>query len=297
MAEQAPRGQSNNLLLFLPEVARKPTCRKAVGIEGMCTSGRAVKGGVPSDQEVHAIMMKREVVRNLMVAAVLCLSSDTAQAKDPFMNPFKDIDMTLFGMVGGATFYDKRNFISADEKYKSSYDVQPRYVYGTGVPLTKLLGLEVAYSTGPANLRVTNISLSPRAGHVYDVNHHTASVNVVLHGPAKFFGVRPYVTAGWDYNRFAPTLAAKMFANSQGFGAVSAATLTYTDKLGMNAGVGLEHKISPRVLLRLDARDHICGSPTYGLPAQASSSAIFPVAGIAHNVEYTVGIVVHIGKK
>src|ERR1019366_1485801 len=166
MAEQAPRGQSNNLLLFLPEVARKPTCRKAVGIEAMCTSGRAVKGGVPSDQEVHAIMMKREVVRNLMVAAVLCLSSDTAQAKDPFMNPFKDIDMTLFGMVGGATFYDKRNFIAADEKYKSSYDVQPRYVYGTGVPLPKLLGLEVAYSTGPANLRVTNISLSPRAGHV-----------------------------------------------------------------------------------------------------------------------------------
>ena len=295
--EQAPRGQSDNFLLFPPEAVSKPTCREAVGIEALCTSGRAVKSGVPSDQEVHAIMMKREVVRHLMVAATLCLSSVTAQAKDPFKNPFKDLNMTVFGMVGGSTLYDKRNFISADEKYKSSYDVQPRYVYGTGVPLTKLLGLEVAYSTGPANLRVTNISLSPRAGHVYDVNHHTASVNVVLHGPARIFGVRPYVTAGWDYNRFAPTLAAKLYANAQGFGAVSTATLTYTDKLGMNAGVGLERKIMPRVFLRLDARDHICGSPTFGLPAQASTSAIFPVTGSAHNVEYTAGIVVHIGKK
>jgi hypothetical protein len=47
MVEQAPRGQSNNLLLFPPEAARKPTCRKAVGIEALCTSGRAVKGGGP----------------------------------------------------------------------------------------------------------------------------------------------------------------------------------------------------------------------------------------------------------
>jgi len=297
MVEQAPRGWSNNLLLFSLEAAKKPTCRKAVGIEALCTSGRAVKGGVPSDQEVHAIMMKREVVRSLIVAATLCLSSVPAQAKDPFKNPFKDIDMTVFGMAGGATFYDKREFISADEKYKSSYDVQPRYVWGTGLPLTKLLGLEVAYSTGPSNLRVTNISLNPRASNVYDVRHHTASVNVLLHGPVKFFGVRPYAAAGWDYNRFAPTLAGKQFANWQGFGAVSTATLTYTDKLGMNFGVGLEHKISRRVTLRLDARDHISGSPTFGLPAQASASAIFPAKGSANDVEYTAGIVVHIGKK
>jgi hypothetical protein len=255
-----------------------------------------MKGGVPSDQEVHAIMMKREVVRKLMVAAFLCLSPVTAQANDLFKNAIQDINMSVFGMVGGATFYDKREFISADEKYKSSYDVQPRYVFGTSLPLNKLLDLECAYSTGPSNLRVTNISLNPRVGHVYDVNHHMISVNILVHGPAKFLGTRPYATAGWDYSRFAPTLSAKLYGNAEGFGAVSTAGLSYTDKLGMNLGVGLEHKISRRVAFRVEARDHIVGSPTYGLPAKASTSAIFPITGKANDVEYTAGFVVHIGK-
>lgn len=37
--EWAPCRQSDNLLLFPPEAARKPTCRKAVGIEALCTQG------------------------------------------------------------------------------------------------------------------------------------------------------------------------------------------------------------------------------------------------------------------
>jgi hypothetical protein len=64
----------------------------------------------------------------------------------------------------------------------------------------------------------------------------------------------------------------------------------------MNLGVGLEHKIMRRVDFRVEARDHIVGTPTFGLP-NAYSDAIFPVKGKANDVEYTAGFVVQIGKK
>jgi len=241
--------------------------------------------------------MRREFVRTQMLIAALCLSSISAQAADLLRNPFRDLNLSVFGMVGGATFWDKREFFSADEKFKSSYDVQPRYAWGTSVPLTKLLGLEAEYSAGPSNLRITNISLNPRTSGVYDVRHHTISVNVLMHSPIRILSFRPYAAAGWDYNRFAPTLAANQFANVSGFGAVSTAELQTADKLGMNFGVGLEHKILRRVALRVDVRDHVTGTPTYGLPAQSSNSAIFPAKGTANNVVYMAGIVVRLGKK
>jgi len=234
-------------------------------------------------------MMTKKTVQGLMVAAALCFSTVAAHARD--------LSFDVFVMGSGSTLFDTRYFGSADEKYRSSYATAVKYVVGVEVPLGKILGVETAYASGPNDLRVTNISLNPTVTTVYGVRNNVGSVDLVAHAPFSRFGFRPYLAVGWDYHRFAPTLVGKTQAESQGFGAVSTATLVATNKLGVNCGGGVEHKISRRVSFRLDVRDHLTGSPTFGLPAQAPTGAIFPVSGLAQNVVYSAGIVVHFGKK
>jgi opacity protein-like surface antigen len=238
-------------------------------------------------------MMTKKALQSSMIVAALCFSTVVARAGGLKFNT--KFDVILMG--GGSTVFDTTYFTSADERYRSSYATAARYVVGIETPLGQILGLEIAYSSGHNNLQVTNTSLSPTATTVYSVRNNVGSVDLVAHAPFKRLGFHPYAEVGWDYHRFAPTLAGKEEAESQGFGAAATATLKTMDKLGLNCGGGLERKISRRVSFRLEVRDHITGSPTFGLPPQSSNSAIFPAKGLAQNVEYSVGIVAHFGKK
>jgi opacity protein-like surface antigen len=123
-------------------------------------------------------------------------------------------------------------------------------------------------------------------------------MSAVVHAPFALFHLRPYAEGGVEYDRFSPTPAAITTAKNQGFAAVSTATINHNNEFGMNLGAGVDRKIMKRVTFRLDLRDHITGSPRFGLPAEPnlSSSATFPVAGHANNIEYTAGIVFHLGK-
>ena len=101
-----------------------------------------------------------------------------------------------------------------------------------------------------------------------------------------------------EYDRFSPTPAAVTTATNQGFAAVSTAIINHNDKFGINLGVGLDRKLTKRLTFRIDLRDHITSSPAFGLPPKPTfdSAATFPVAGRANNIEYTAGIVFHLGK-
>ena len=47
--------------------------------------------------------------------------------------------------------------------------------------------------------------------------------------------------------------------------------------------------------LRLDVRDHVTGTPRFGLPQDLISGAIFPISGSAHSVEIAAGFTLHFG--
>ncbi len=69
-----------------------------------------------------------------------------------------------------------------------------------------------------------------------------------------------------------------------------------SNKLGVNFGGGVEWGFLPALGLRLDLRNHITGTPTYGLPQQSTTGAIFPVSGKANNLEFSAGITFHLGR-
>ena len=201
----------------------------------------------------------------------------------------------LFLLGGASTLVDAEYFQSAGRQYHSRYDLGPKFNVGVAVPYNKILSIEAAYSFGPNDLIVTNTNVFPHVGVVYPVRDSIASLSAVFHAPFAFHGLRPYGEAGGEHDRFTPTPAAITTAKTHGFGAVSTAAINANTKFGLNFGGGLDRKIMKRVTLRLDVRDHITSPPAFGLP-NPQSAADFPVTGRAHNIEYTAGIVFHVGK-
>jgi hypothetical protein len=87
-------------------------------------------------------------------------------------------------------------------------------------------------------------------------------------------------------------------ASTSGFAGTPDVTLTADNKFGFNYGGGIEWKMARILGLRFDVRDHLTGSPHFGLASMATATepAVFPVSGIAHGLEYSAGLVFHLGK-
>jgi len=243
--------------------------------------------------------MMKKTVQGLMALTVLLLSTGAAQARDIL----KDAQADVFVLGGASTFVDAQYWNSAERLWHSRFEVGPKYTLGVAVPYGKLLSIETAFTTGPNNFFVTDLNVFPHNqtdGSIreYPVRFYSGSLSGVFHAPITLFHLRPYAEGGVEYDRFSPTTEAITVARNQGFGSVSTALITHNDKFGVNLGGGLDRKLSKRLAFRIDLRDHITSSPAFGLPPQPSfdSMASFPVSGRAHNLEYTAGIVFHLGK-
>jgi opacity protein-like surface antigen len=238
--------------------------------------------------------MMKKTVQGLMALAVLLLSTGAAQARDLFQN----MQLDVFVLGGGSTLVDAQNWQAAGVQYHSRLDHGTKFTVGVDVPYGKLLSIETAFSYGPNNLIVTNENVFPHVGVLYQANNYLGSMSGVVHAPWTLFHLRPYAEGGVEYDRFSPTPAAIALAYKQGFASVSTAIMNHNDKFGCNLGVGLDRKIMKRLTFRIDLRDHITGSPAFGIPPRpnVNSIAAFPVSGRANNIEYTAGIVIHLGK-
>jgi opacity protein-like surface antigen len=236
-------------------------------------------------------MVKKKTEQGLMVLAALWLSTGAMQARDLF----KDAQADVFVLGGGSTLVDAHYFNSADRLYHSRFDLGTKFSLGVAVPYGKLLSIETAFLYGPNNLVVTNTNVFPHVGVVYPARFYSGSMSAVVHAPTALFHLRPYAEGGVEYDRYSPTPTAMTTALNQGFAAVSTAQINHNDKLGINLGGGIDRKLTKRLTFRIDLRDHVTSSPAFGLP-NTYSAAIFPVSGRANNIEYTAGIVFHLGK-
>jgi len=234
--------------------------------------------------------MLRKTVKGLMALAVLMLSAAGAQARD--------LKFDVFALGGASTLFDVQRFDSAGRLYDTRYKYGYKYTIGVAVPYGKLLSIETAYSAGPNNLFVTNLNVFPHSPVEYPVNVYMGSMSAVVHAPFTFLHLRPYAEGGVEYDRFSPTPEAITTAKDLGFATVNTANINHNNKFGFNVGGGLDRKIMKRLTFRIDLRDHVTSSPAFGLPPQQTpdSAATFPVSGRANNIEYTAGIVLHLGK-
>jgi opacity protein-like surface antigen len=239
--------------------------------------------------------MMKKTVQGLMVLAALFWSTRGVQARDLLQN----VQLDVYGLVGGSTVVDPYSFDSAGHLYHTRFAPGPRFNIGVAVPYNKFLSIESGFSYGPNDLVLTNTNVfphtSPLSVTVFPVNVYLGTLNAVVHAPYTFRKFQPYVAGGVEYDRFSPTQSAITSALRNGWASTSTALINHNDKFGFGLGGGLDRKLTKRLSLRIDARDHITSSPAFGLP-NSYSNAVFAAKGRSNNIVYTAGFVYHLGK-
>lgn len=216
----------------------------------------------------------------------LCLIATTGRAQD---------DKYRFILTGAySNLSDARTFSEGYLPFGSAYARGGKVIVGLEVPWNKIIGLEGTIGYGQNNLEVTNFNNNPTTSISYSMRAMRASGDIIVRDPNSWKGVRPYLALGIEYDDFDPTPHAETVAGAEGFAFASTAKLAADGKPGVNIGGGLDYKLSKKLDLRLDVREHVFSSPTYNLPFNTPSSfgiAYFPVSGSAHDLEYTIGFV------
>ena len=235
-------------------------------------------------------MTAKKVVQGLIVTAALCLSTTSVRAQG----------YRFFIMGADSSLTDKRSFTEGYLPYTSGYADGGKVIAGVEVPLYTIFGIEGSYGIGSNNLKITNFNYTYPPMMGYGVRYSRLSGDLVGHVPGAWRGIRAYGVAGLEYNLFSPTSAAQTLAKTQGFAFAPSSTLSSQGKPGANVGAGIDYKLAWKLDLRIDARYHFFGSPTFGLPLSASATNIyapyFPVGGPAHDIEYSIGLVYRFGK-
>jgi len=237
-------------------------------------------------------MTTKRFVRGLIAAVALCLATTAARAQDSL----------VFVTGGASSLGDSRSFSELSVSYNTAYATGGIGTVGVEVPLkkSKVFGLEGSYGFGQNNLRLSNLAYSPAVVKSYGLRDNRFSGDFVARYPGSYKGAHPYAVFGVEYDRFSPTSSATALATSTGFAYAATAKLTSQGKEGVSFGGGIDYKLTEKVSLRLDVREHITGSPTFGMPTTQPSTAglpWFPATGAAHNIDYTIGIVYHFGRE
>jgi opacity protein-like surface antigen len=219
----------------------------------------------------------------LLIAVVGCL---------PVVGRAQGVRVSAMGT--GSFLLSEKLFDVAGNPFRSNYAPGGKFILGGEYSTNKVLGFEVAYAYGRNNLRVADLNATPVDEAGYGVRVQRLNGNLVLHSPVALLHVRPYATAGIEFTRYSPTSQAKELAFTEGFAGQSA-TLEANNKPGVNYGAGVEWSLIPALALRLDVRDHLTGTPRFGLSQDSSGGALFPISGSAHSVEISAGFTLHFG--
>jgi opacity protein-like surface antigen len=198
-------------------------------------------------------------------------------------------DFSVFVMGSVSSLFDKGSYNEYTTPYGSAYKTGGGITFGAEVPLGKILGVEGSYSKVRNNLAITDFGLSTPRESGYGIHDQRFSGDLVAHAPRSFLGFKPYLAAGLEYDRFSP-----VGPPSDIFSGFVNVSLGAANKVGINYGGGVDMKLLPHLNLRIDVRDHLTSTPTYGLPSSSSTGPYFPVSGAAHDLEYSAGIVVHL---
>lgn len=221
--------------------------------------------------------MNQKTSALLVIAMLVGASSSILHAQG--------IDLFLQG--GGSALSDKNYPTTTPGPLGTSYAPGGQFSAGAEARLISIVGVEGAYWWGQNNLRVTQLGTSPGIKATYGIRHQQVSGDALLHIP--FPILKPYLAGGVEFVRFSPygntrvTLAG--FTSS--FSTTGGPFLSSSNKVGFNYGGGIEMKVLPLIGLRVDVRDFVTGSPSFGLPGRFNATA--------HDVEYSAGIVLHLG--
>jgi opacity protein-like surface antigen len=226
-------------------------------------------------------MYSRKLLKAVVVIAALFAGATALRAQS----------IDVFAMGTASSLFDKGYFTEYSTPYGSTYKTGGGITVGAEVKMSRVFGIEGAYSNLRNNLTITNYGGSIGLENGYGIRNQRFSGDMLLHVPKPIFGLKPYAAAGLEYDRFAQAGPSSNF-----FGGFTNATFGASNKIGANYGVGVDMKLLPHLSLRVDVRDHIMSTPTYGFPKSSTVAAYYPLNVAAHDLDYSAGLVFRFGK-
>ena len=151
-------------------------------------------------------------------------------------------------------------------------------------------GQEFFYSVGTSNLRY---SQSP-GGVTVPYRAHNFGVNAMGYfRDSELVATRPFFSLGIGGTVYTPAPGARSLLQDpartelQGFGNAT--------EFAFNYGGGVKQTVTSRIALRADLRHFIGRHPSFGVPRVSSdpNANVLPVRGAIHNLEASIGIVIH----
>jgi hypothetical protein len=199
----------------------------------------------------------------------------------------QDTNLRATAFAGGSFLKAEHTFLVGGEGFRTKFASGGKFGFRVTGDVDKHMALEGTYSYGTNNLRVLELG-PPIVERDFGVRAHQLTGNLLyfFNGPSE--KLRPFVTAGVGFARFNPTDDAKAFAVSREF-IDGPAAISGSNKGIFNVGVGVEGKFNDVWGFRLDARDHMTGTPRFGLAKPS-----FPASGIAHGLELSAGLVYYL---
>ncbi len=205
--------------------------------------------------------------------------------------------VTVFGSY--SLLNGDRDFTLPDtppEPFRSEFVDGGKFGFRVTGDLNDYLAVEGSYSYGRNNLRITELDETPPEERGFGTTLNQFGGNVLFFFSPRENSVRPFVTAGVGVTRFSPTDAAKARALDTDEEFLDDPTIIdSSSEFSFNFGGGVEAKVSSRVGVRFDVRDHIIQIPRFGLqqtdPDPTGGGIFFPVDGSVHNIEISAGVV------
>jgi hypothetical protein len=202
-----------------------------------------------------------------------------------------------FGIFSsGSIMKGDRDFTVNGSQFRSEFvNGGKAGVRGT-IDLGNHWAVDATYYFGTNNLRVTEMSTNPDV-RTFGIRQHQITANVLRFLNGHDNRVRLFVDSGLGLSRFIPTDQAIAAAASSQFVA-RPAVITSDNEFNFNVGGGIESRLTDRLGLRLGVRDIMAPIPRFGVPQTPSgpgnSSAFFPIDGLTHNIEVSIGTVIYL---
>jgi len=239
--------------------------------------------------------MTRLVTNAIAVLAFCLMLSNAAYAQ------LKDnIELNVFG--GGSWYTNHKYEIGFPQSAtpipgELKLDRAARGGVRLGVYTRGHWGEEFFYSFEPNRMHITRGGIAPSRLDLH-IQVHNYGINTLYYlAETESHAVQPFLSAGigGGFYRLTPESAAFVRDPARG----NMPDMDNANELAFNFGVGLKTHSKGWLGVRVDARDFVVRSPSFGLARESNdpNATVLPATGVTHNAEASVGLVFYFGKR
>lgn len=237
--------------------------------------------------------MTRRLTNLLLVFGTCILVSGTA---------FGQIRNAELNVFVAQSFYTRNHYVIGAPQSSTPipgevrFDNQTRYGARFGVYTRGHWGQEFFYSFEPNTITLSEGGANPTSLDLR-VRMHNYGINALFYtAEAESHLVLPFLSAGLGGTAYQIRQESLVAARDPNRG--NAPDINNSHELAFNFGAGLKVR-SGWFGLRLDARDFLSRTPSFGLVRQSvdPSATVLPATGVTHNAEVSLGLNFYFGQR